>query len=670
MAKTAQMKKTAQIRDIAYVRALIKTAALQAPAPLGMPGLPQLKLPETPKPFAAAPAPAPAPAPATPPAPVQPQPLPRVSPTAPPPTAESLKAPVIPVTPGESAALPPGQASAPPAPKPQTMARPATPPAAAVTPQQMPAAEESADATPASSPAAPAVTRPQETAVAGQPQQPEPLQRQQVNAPETDGRVLNKQLETAAAGWAKKIQEGGPESIPAVAKEAAPLIEQTLDKETLARHSAALSDLKAGKVNTPAIAQLMQEQVGPAGEKFMTDAIARSGAADPSSFGAAASKASEMWNSLGQYGQIGFALGVPLTLIGMFGNSGMASVLGMLGLGVAGGAAAMGGAFGEEPANVMKGIMSSATGGLSNLASGLGIDVPNRAGIEAELTAAAKQGPQQFQAALAKVRERVAPYAGFSADAQKFMAESADKNFGYNQALEYARKNYADLAAQRPYASIWSHIFGKPQMTDDDPNNRNWNEWAWGGGFGSGQRDETIRKRLAELGWEKPACVSVDIALGRKKSARCWEGYEPVPGAKAYSKGSCRPKGSKKTQKEMKNKGSEKKAGCPGGVCPVPQPQPKRPVMRQMPTPPVAKLSDKQFGDVKTEFATNSPHPNSVYAQAIARAKTPDAMSKTLNGYYKARVAGNEVYSPQYRTFHENLTRILQSAQPPASVPR
>ena len=36
------------------------------------------------------------------------------------------------------------------------------------------------------------------------------------------------------------------------------------------------------------------------------------------------------------------------------------------------------------------------------------------------------------------------------------------------------------------------------------------------------------------------------------KLARCWAGYEPVPGAKAYSKGSCRPKGSKKTQKEMK----------------------------------------------------------------------------------------------------------------------
>jgi hypothetical protein len=31
---------------------------------------------------------------------------------------------------------------------------------------------------------------------------------------------------------------------------------------------------------------------------------------------------------------------------------------------------------------------------------------------------------------------------------------------------------------------------------------------------------------------------------GRK--SRCWKGYEPVPGKKAYTKGSCRPKKKKK----------------------------------------------------------------------------------------------------------------------------
>jgi len=31
-----------------------------------------------------------------------------------------------------------------------------------------------------------------------------------------------------------------------------------------------------------------------------------------------------------------------------------------------------------------------------------------------------------------------------------------------------------------------------------------------------------------------------------KKSTRCWPGYEPVPGKKKHSQGSCRPKSGKK----------------------------------------------------------------------------------------------------------------------------
>lgn len=36
------------------------------------------------------------------------------------------------------------------------------------------------------------------------------------------------------------------------------------------------------------------------------------------------------------------------------------------------------------------------------------------------------------------------------------------------------------------------------------------------------------------------------------KEARCWEGYEPVPGKEPYSEDSCRPKGEKKKDKEKK----------------------------------------------------------------------------------------------------------------------
>lgn len=46
------------------------------------------------------------------------------------------------------------------------------------------------------------------------------------------------------------------------------------------------------------------------------------------------------------------------------------------------------------------------------------------------------------------------------------------------------------------------------------------------------------------------------------KAARCWAGYEPVPGKAPYSEDSCRPKGSKKTQKKTTEKKSGEKSAA------------------------------------------------------------------------------------------------------------
>lgn len=35
--------------------------------------------------------------------------------------------------------------------------------------------------------------------------------------------------------------------------------------------------------------------------------------------------------------------------------------------------------------------------------------------------------------------------------------------------------------------------------------------------------------------------------MAAKKQSRCWPGYEPVPGKKQHSEGSCRPKAESKT---------------------------------------------------------------------------------------------------------------------------
>jgi len=52
----------------------------------------------------------------------------------------------------------------------------------------------------------------------------------------------------------------------------------------------------------------------------------------------------------------------------------------------------------------------------------------------------------------------------------------------------------------------------------------------------------------------KKASFFAQLAQEAVKSARCWKGYEPVPGKAPYSEDSCRPKGSAKKKKPMKTK--------------------------------------------------------------------------------------------------------------------
>ena len=255
----------------------------------------------------------------------------------------------------------------------------------------------------------------------------------------------------------------------------------------------------------------------------------------------------------------GLSVGVVSMLSSLMGGGGMGTMLlGALGLGAAGVVGASTGMLGGDA----KGWVNDA---FSGLVTAFGGNVPNEGDIRARLEAAAKQGPEAANAELEKVRGEVKPYAGFSQDAGKFITESADPNYLYNQAKGYGRDNYADLAPQNttygiPTGAITSAVFGKPTMEDADPNNRTWNEWAWGAP-GSAQREKNVETGVQRKGFkEVRSSVAVSVM---HKAARCWAGYEPVPGAKAYSEGSCRPKGSKKTKKEViqgKNH-SEKKAG-------------------------------------------------------------------------------------------------------------
>jgi len=53
---------------------------------------------------------------------------------------------------------------------------------------------------------------------------------------------------------------------------------------------------------------------------------------------------------------------------------------------------------------------------------------------------------------------------------------------------------------------------------------------------------------------QPPPVVTQKIMTMCMKSARCWAGYEPVPGKKPYSEDSCRPVGSKKKKEDKPKK--------------------------------------------------------------------------------------------------------------------
>lgn len=65
-------------------------------------------------------------------------------------------------------------------------------------------------------------------------------------------------------------------------------------------------------------------------------------------------------------------------------------------------------------------------------------------------------------------------------------------------------------------------------------------------------------KAIKELKEKDPETAKkIPASSPQMRKSRCWEGYEPVPGKKAYEKGSCRPKGSKKKACKCKGKGCD-----------------------------------------------------------------------------------------------------------------
>jgi len=325
----------------------------------------------------------------------------------------------------------------------------------------------------------------------------------------------------------------------------------------------------------------------------------------------------------------GLSIGVVSMLSSMMGGGGMGGMLlGALGLGTAGLVGASTGMLGNDA----KGWVNDA---FSGLVTAFGGNVPNEGDIRARLEAAAKQGPEAAKAELEKVRGEVKPYAAFSQDANKFLTDSANPNFMYDQAHQYATNNYAKLFDEKMQnPTTWEeragNILGLTGEAANTPGT--WSHYLsnW-----SGSKEDRINSELARKGFVKQQSVNI-----MRKAARCWAGYEPVPGAKAYSEGSCRPKGSKKTKKEViqgKNH-SEKKAGGPGtsAVTIGTQELPRRSVTYRK-TPITADEATR----IKAHFASRTD----AYAQNMANANTPEDVRQILEGYGRANYGRNNKFT-------------------------
>jgi hypothetical protein len=446
-------------------------------------------------------------------------------------------------------------------------------------------------------------------------------------------------------------------------------------------------------------AKAFADQLGAAGAQFKQEkveaALAEQPGAtqNPDTFGQIMGAVSGMWDSLGPTGQMALAFGVPTAMLGLLGNSGLGLILGGLGLGFAG---AAGGMFGADAQNFTQNLGQSAMSSIGSMMGAPNPDdikkevaaisqlppdqqkvemekirakvgpwanwnddakkfmdvsennaLPNQQALESQITAAGLQGPEQANAALADAQKQVAPWAELDPNAQKFMTDSSDKNYLYNKAEQYANDNYSKLVDERiQKPTNWEeragNILGLTGEAANTPGT--WSNYL------IGNKADRINSELAAKGYKKSEVVRI-----MQKAARCWAGYEPVPGAKAYSEGSCRPKGSKKTKKEViqgKNHAEKKAAGPGTGSFTLGSHQkPRNVTYRETP------ITADEASRIQAHFAQNGG--SSAYAQSMAKANSPEAVRKILEGYGRANYGKDN-------SFTQGIAGILGGPNVPA----
>jgi hypothetical protein len=336
-------------------------------------------------------------------------------------------------------------------------------------------------------------------------------------------------------------------------------------------------EYKDGNTNTPGAKQFAAA-LDKRRATFIEEQMAKATAADPTAastpqgWGGMLQQATAAWEQMPTEMKWVMGLGLGGGLLGMaasiFGEGGMGmGLLGMLGLGAAGMAGATHGMFGQDAQNMVNdgliglGQLTGHVPGKTDLSVLLAKDpvaalraehgqIGTREEMKQKLDAARAKAEQlkQFvsmpmpESTKLRMLQKIDPNIKTPEDAQRAMANAnillkayADPNSDLSRMVNKAQ-TYADSKGVlgwgaenllAPAANYWHNLWPKKAHL------------VMPEGY-------TIAHRM-------------EAEFRGMKLARCWAGYEPVPGTKKYSEGSCRPKGSKKTQKEMKS-GKERHA--------------------------------------------------------------------------------------------------------------
>lgn len=336
------------------------------------------------------------------------------------------------------------------------------------------------------------------------------------------------------------------------------------------------------------------EAAAPARDNFITDQAGGdpTKTQDPAWYG----QAMGMWDGLGSTGQAAFMVGVPAALISLLSGDGLMGILGGLGIGALGvGAGAMG-MLGENTQAGMGRMLGDAAnffGAIPDEARDSKMFAPGAdAAVQQKIQDAIKAAPTGQGAAVGQ-QMLDAERAKFD-QLKQLHATNPELANSYLMGMngEYAPKTREDAAAlfsrlQQQYGETGQkgYLYNQALQSAQKQRDAKLQEVINGGGVGGlglalGKRfginpnaaaDAAMHAGLAERGFFAPTekegretRASMNIAQkivlkhAALKAARCWAGYEPVPGKAPYSNNSCRPAGSK-----SKKKKTEKKAAQP-----------------------------------------------------------------------------------------------------------